>query len=288
MIRHRPWVAGGMIVLALVTTGAVALGVHRTVIRPAYDDDGLLVVLVVGSDMGLPYRPGDPRSGLADALHVVAVDPDTRAATVVDIPRDSVIGGTKVNNHLASGGPDALVSELESFTGLTIDYWILTTFRGFERLTTELGGVDVVVERPMHDRFSRSDFEPGPIRVRGKAALAYARDRHSLPNGDFGRTRHQGDLILAAHRRVTEDKHSLPELVDVMGALARYTVSNIRHTDLLPLALLAADIDPDNVEQIPLIGTIATVGSASVVYLEPGNTFTRIRNGHVGPAPSSG
>lgn len=288
MTRQPRWVVGGMVVLALLTSGAAALGLRRTVIRPTYDRDGLLVVLVVGSDIGVPYRPGNPRRGLADALHIVAVDPDTRSVTVVDIPRDSVIGGTKVNNHLATGGPDALVSELELFTDLTIDYWILTTFRGFERLTVELGGVDVVVERPMHDRFSQSDFEPGPVRVRGKAALAYARDRHSLPDGDFGRTRHQGDLLLAAHRRVVEDKHSLPELVDVMGTLARYTVSNIPHTDLLPLVLLAADIDPDNVEHIPLTGTISTVGGASVVYVEPGKTFTRIHNGHIGPKPPSG
>jgi LCP family protein required for cell wall assembly len=204
---------------------------------------------------------------------------------VVDIPRDSVIGGTKVNAHLANRGPDGLVAELEDFTDLTIDYWILTTFRGFERITKGLGGVDVVADVPMHDVSSQSDFEPGRVHVQGKDALAFARDRHSLPNGDFGRTEHQGDLLLAAHRRLSDDKRSLPDLVDVVGTLARNTASNIPSTDLLSLALLATDVDPDDVEHIALKGSTGSIGGASVVYVEPGNTFTRIANGHVGPVP---
>ena len=272
-----------IVALALLTTAAVAAGAHRAVVRPAYAADGVLVVLVVGSDIGPPYRPGDPLHGRADAIHVVAVDTGERSATVVDIPRDSVIGGTKVNEHLATGGAEALVGQLESFTGLTIDHWILTTFHGFEQLTTDLDGVDVVVEQPMHDPSSHSDFAPGPARVAGAEALAYARDRHSLPDGDFGRTRHQGDLLLAAHRRLVEDHHGLRDLVDLVGSLARNTVSDIPRDDLLPLLLLAAGIDPDAVAHVPLGGRTGTMGTAAVVYVEPGDTFTRIADGHVGP-----
>jgi LCP family protein required for cell wall assembly len=283
MTRRLRRVVGVIVALALLTTGALAWGVHRTAIRPAYDRDGLLVLLVIGSDIGVPYRPGDPLHGRADAIHIITVDPDQRSATVVDIPRDSVIGGTKVNSHLATGGSEALVAQLESFTGLTIDYWMLTTFRGFEKLTDAIGGVDVVVEQPMHDVSSHSDFEPGPARVQGTSALAYARDRHSLPDGDFGRTRHQGDLLQAMHRRLIDDDPGLPRLVNLVGVLARNTVSDIPPTDLLPLALLAASIDPDAVEHISLTGRIGTLGGASVVHVEAGNAFARIRDGHVGP-----
>lgn len=282
MTRRIRRVTGVIVILALLTTG-LAARVHRTVIRPPYDRDGLLVVLVVGSDIGLPYRPGDPLRGRADAIHIVAVDPDEARATVVDIPRDSVIGGTKVNAHLANGGPKALVAGLEEFTDLTIDHWILTTFRGFERITKELGGVDVVVEQPMHDVSSGSDFEPGRVHVQGKEALAFARDRHSLPDGDLGRTEHQGDLLLAAHGSLVDGKRSLPDLVDVIGTLARNTASDIPRADLLSMALLAAEVHPDDVEHIPLTGSIGRQGGASVVYLKPGNTFARIADGHVGP-----
>ena len=280
--RLRRMIAA-IIMLAVLTTGALAWGVHRTVVRPGYDRDGLLVVLVIGSDIGLPYRPGNPLHGLADAIHIVAVDPDQRSATVVDIPRDSLIEGRKINGYLATGGPNALVAQLESFTGVTIDYWVLTTFRGFEKLTKAIGAVDVVVEQPMHDVSSDSDFEPGVAHVQGESALAYARDRHSLPDGDLGRTRHQGDLLLAMHQRVVDEEPGLPKLVDLVGVLARNTVSNIPTADLLPLALLATDIDPDAVRHVPLTGRLGSVGGASVVQVEPGSAFTGIRDGRVGP-----
>jgi LCP family protein required for cell wall assembly len=275
----------GVVVLAVLLLGALALSTYRTVLRPAYARDRILVVLVVGSDVGLPYRPGDPLRGRADAIHLVAVDIDARRATVVDIPRDSVIGGTKVNAHLATGGPDALVSQLESFTGLTIDHWVLTTFRGFERLTADLGGVDVLVDEPMHDISSRSDFDPGPAHVEGATALAFARDRHSLSDGDFGRTRHQGELLLAIHRHVVAQRPGPRELVDMVATVGRTTVSDVPLRDLLPLALLAADIEPEAVDHVPLSGRTAMLGDASVVYVEPGDTFARIVDGHVGPSP---
>ncbi|HSJ46087.1 MAG TPA: LCP family protein [Euzebyales bacterium] len=275
----------GTVVLAVVMLGALALSTYRTVLRPAYAHDGILVVLVVGSDVGRPYRPGDPLRGRADAIHLVAVDVGARRATVVDIPRDSVIGGTKVNAHLATGGPEALVAQLESFTGLTIDHWVLTTFHGFERLTAELGGVNVVVDEPMHDSSSGSDFEPGPAHVQGATALAFARDRHSLSDGDFGRTRHQGELLLAIHRRVVGHRPGPRELVDLVATVGRTTVSDVPLPDLLPLAVLAIDIEPDAVDHVPLSGRTAMLGDASVVYLEPGDTFARLVDGHVGPSP---
>ena len=278
---------GAGVALTVLLLGALAVSTYRTVLRPAYADDGILVVLVVGSDVGPPYRPGDPLRGRADAIHLVAVDIGARRATVVDIPRDSVIGGTKVNAHLATGGPDALVSQLESFTGLTIDHWVLTTFRGFERLTAELGGADVVADEPMHDDSSGSDFEPGPVHVEGATALAFARDRHSLSDGDFGRTRHQGDLLLAIHRRVAAQRPGPGELVDLVATVGRTTVSDVPRRDLLPLALLATDIRPGAVHHVPLTGRTATLGSASVVYVEPGDTFVHIADGQVGPPATS-
>ena len=286
MTRATRRMGVGVVVLAVLLLGALALSTYRTVLRSAYAHDGLLVMLVVGSDAGPPYRPGDPLRGRADAIHLVAVDTTARRATVVDIPRDSVIGGTKVNAHLATGGPDALVGQLESFTGLTIDHWVLTTFRGFERLTADLGGVDVVVDEPMHDSSSGSDFEPGPAHVEGARALAFARDRHSLSDGDFGRTRHQGELLLAIHRRVVAQRPGPRGLVDLVATVGRTTVSDVPLSDLLPLAVLAADIEPEAVDHVPLSGRTAMLGDASVVYVEPGDTFARIADGNVGPPAS--
>lgn len=283
-LRRVAGVMAATVVAVLLSGMALTSDVHRTRLRPAPDRDELLVVLIIGSDIGWPYRSGDPRNGNADAIHLVAVDTVARRATVIDIPRDSVVGGTKVNAHLLTGGPRRLRTQLESFAQVTIDHWMLTSFRGFERITEALGGIDVVVDRPMHDEASGSDFDPGAHRVEGADALAFARDRHSMPDGDFGRTRHQGDLLVGAHRRVTGDGIDLADLVDLLGTVARFTASDIRPTQLLRMGLLATQIDPDAVEQVSLTGRLDTLGGASVVRLRTRGVFDRIRAGDVGPS----
>lgn len=271
-------------VLGLSAAGVLAAVGHRAEVRPALSKHTPLVILVIGSDIGMPYRSGDPLRGRADGLHLVAVDTAEHRATIVSIPRDTLVAGSKVNAHLAFGGPDNLVRQVERFAGFDIDYWALTTFRGIEEMTRVMGGVEIEIERPMYDRFSGSSFDPGLMRLQGPGALAFVRDRKSHPDGDFSRTRNQGRFMAAAHRQLREEGADLRTLLHRTALFARTTVSNIPQSDLLPLALLAVRIHPDDVALVPLQGSFGTTGGgASIVHLQPGDAFERIRGGRIGP-----
>ena len=271
-------------VVVLTAGGALAAVAHLTVVRSAYRGEGLLTILAIGSDIGPPHRPGSPFAGRADAIHLIAVDPAGKRATIVDFPRDSLVGGRKLNAYLALGGPERLRAEVQAYTGVPIDHWALTTFRGIELLTEGLGGIDVVVDQDMRDRFSGSDFRPGPQRFSGQQALAYVRDRRSVAGGDFGRTRHQGDLLRFAHAQVRTRQGSLSELARLAVLFARTTSSSIPERELLPMALLAVQIDPAAVRQVALSGPVGVgPGGGSIVRLHTGETFARMRAGMVGP-----
>lgn len=272
----------GLLALTLVAA-SYAVATYTSVLRKSYGKDGLLTILVIGSDLGPPHRPADPLRGRADGVHLVSVDTKGKRATIVDFPRDSMIAGRKVNAHLQVGGPQRLEGALETYTGIPVDFWILGTFRSIENLVDGLGGVDVVVETRMQDAFSGSDFQPGPQKLAGWQALAFVRDRKSVPGGDFGRARNHGVLLRHAHRQIRERHGGMPELVRLVGLLSRNTVSNIPKTELLQLALLATEIPPEGIMQVALGGTAGMEGRASVVRLAPGNTFDRIRAGQVGP-----
>lgn len=282
MRRLWPALLAGALSLAFVGTSA-ALVAHHAVLRKSYGKDGLLTILVIGSDLGPPHRPADPLRGRADGVHLVSVDTKGKRATIVDFPRDAMIAGRKVNAHLHVGGPQRLEGALETYTGIPIDFWVLATFRSVENLVDGLGGVDIVVETRMQDPFSGSDFQPGPQRLAGWQALAFVRDRKSVPGGDFGRARNHGVLMRHAHRQIRERHGGMPELVRLVGLLSRNTVSNIPKAELLQLALLATEIPPERVMQVALGGTAGMEGKASVVRLAPGGTFDRIRAGQVGP-----
>lgn len=273
------------VVLVALLAGNVAAAVsHRAELRPGYAAKDILTILVIGSDVGWPPRPGDELRGRADGLHLLAVDTAERRATIVDIPRDSLVGGRKVNAHLASGGPEAMVAQLESYTGLGIDHWALTTFQGLRRMVTDMDGLEVEVPRRMTATGSDVVLEPGPARLNPDEVLGFARDRKSQPGGDFGRTANQGTLLRAAHAQIRREHRNLVGLSRLTATFLRDTHSDIPPTEVIRLGVLATQIAPADVLQVPLAGGIGTTDrGASIVRLDPGDAFARIAAGQVGP-----
>lgn len=283
MRRLAALLAAAGLLSGLVAAAAAAV-VYRASIHPLHDDDGLVVVLAIGSDLGPPHRPGDPRHGRADGVHLLAVDPRARRATVVDIPRDTLVAGRKLSDQLFFLGPDGFTAMMSQFTGVQIDYWALMTFRSIENVVDGLGGVEVHVTQPMRDAFSGSNFAPGYQRLAGHQALSYVRDRKSVAGGDFGRSANHGNLMRFVHAQARTARHDLPAMGRMLALFTRNTDSNIPPSLLLPLGRLALEIEPTAIRQISLRGPLGTgPGGASIVHLRPGDAFDRIRAGVVGP-----
>lgn len=274
-----------ILALVLATTGALAQG-GLTILgsfRPPPASGDLLVILAIGSDVGPPHRPGNPLRGRADGIHLLMVDTVASRMTVVDIPRDSAIGGTKVNAHLAFGGPDRLEAELEAWSGVAIDYWALGSFRSVERIAEGLGGIPVTVEVPMNDPFSGTALAPGPTVLDPGQALAFTRDRKSLPDGDIGRSRNQTRLLLAVLEQLRTQQPSLTDLVGYVQLFSSNVVTNIPPSQILPLATTALRLDPASIRHVTLRGPFATIGGQSVIRVQPGDVFVRAQAGDVGP-----
>ena len=251
--------------------------------RPGYGSGDPLVVLAIGSDTGPPHRPTDPLRGNADAIHLLVVDTVGLRATVVDIPRDGIVVGTKVNAHLRLGGPNRLEAALERWSGLAIDFWVLGSFFSLERVVDGLGGLGVVIDAPLNDPFSGSNLAPGHQVLNGQQALAFARDRHSVPSGDIGRSAHQGQLLRWAHAQLRATNPDGPRLLQLVSLLARNTATNIPPAELLPLALLAVQIPAEQVAQVTLSGPTRTLDGQSALLLQPGGLFGRLAAGQIGP-----
>lgn len=148
--------------------------------------------LVLGSDSrssgGDPtdWRAGGQRS---DVMMLVQISGDRESISVMSIPRDSWVpieghGEAKINAAFSFGGAELAISTVQNLTGVTIDHFAIIDFLSFEKLTDELGGVTVKTSE-------------GDQRMSGDEALAFVRERHALPNGDFDRVRRQQAWIQA-------------------------------------------------------------------------------------------
>ncbi len=236
-LKIMAWTAAGIVVLGGTGAGYLyfklngniesvdidqALGTER----PEKVDNGSENILVLGSDtraggnqdLGGGIDDGSARSDTAMIVHVYE---GHKKASVVSIPRDTLIdrpectdteGGTHpaasgvmFNSAYTTGGAACAVKTVESITDLRMDHYLEVDFTGFQKLIDELGGVEVTTTEDIKDPESHLDLPAGTHRLDGEQALGLVRTRHGVGDGsDLGRIQLQQAFIKALVRQVGE------------------------------------------------------------------------------------
>jgi LCP family protein required for cell wall assembly len=173
-------------------------------------------ILVLGSQTREGQRAGDLGSNPAlntsnsDNLLLVHLDPAHTHATVLSIPRDTMVyePGCKARRSVGTGvlgpyqsaiidgamnigGPSCAVSTVRDLTGITLDHFVMFNFNSFRAMVDTIGGVEVCVPRSGYrDPYSGLNLSGGKHLLTYNQALAYVRTRHGVQaEGDAG-----GDL----------------------------------------------------------------------------------------------
>ncbi len=219
--------------------------------------------------MGLDYRDwsegdGPPRT---DSMMLVTIDPITKAAGMLSIPRDLwvEIPGFEHNRintayflgetyQLPGGGPAMAAKTVENLLGVPVGYYAVIDFRAFERMVDEIGGIDMLVKeeikicpigRPCKVISAHSLHFDGP------SALAYARARKTA-GGDFDRADRQQQVALAIRDKIL-NLNMLPALLAKAPALYEEFASGIRTNlsfdQMLSLGSLALQLPKDSIRR---------------------------------------
>ncbi|MGP4046690.1 LCP family protein [Streptomyces sp. 2A115] len=204
---------------------------------------GALNILVLGSDSRSGKRNqelggGSSTGARSDTAMIVHLDEGRTEATVVSIPRDTLVtrpscpldsgGSTSVaygamfNSAYSVGGPVCAVKTVESMTNVRMDHYIEIDFAGFADLVDALGGVTVTTDEDISDEDSHLELKAGTHVLDGAQALALARTRHGIGDGsDLGRIGLQQKLVRALLEQVasTDLLTSPTQLYSVADAL---------------------------------------------------------------------
>lgn len=253
---------------------------HEGDLRPSFDEP--IFVLVLGGDA----RNGNPERVRTDSIHIVGIDPASKRASVVGLPRDSLVsvpgrGNDKLTHATYFGGVEGAISAVEGISGCRFDYHMLTSFEGFggERwardgtrgggIINDLGGVTMDIPYRLTDRFAlgkKDPIEQGKQRLTGAQALAWARSRYQRPNGDFDRSEAQGDIMIAVLRQLRSEFAESPgAALRALGAVRRNVRMNIGLDEAVRLGLMLLDIQPKNVTNIVVDGRIGSDPSAGSI-----------------------
>lgn len=186
---------------------------------------GSLNILVLGSDSrsgkeNKALGGGSSSGARSDTAMVVHIAAGRKDATIVSIPRDTLVtrpscplksgGSTAVaynamfNSAYSVGGPVCAVKTVESITGVRMDHYIEIDFSGFAKLVNALGGVTVTTDQDIDDDDSHLHLAAGTHHLDGKQALALARTRHGIGDGsDLGRIGLQQKLVKALLEQIS-------------------------------------------------------------------------------------
>jgi polyisoprenyl-teichoic acid--peptidoglycan teichoic acid transferase len=238
-----------------------------------------ITILVLGVDRrpGRPdkYKPFAPWGvttdpGRSDTMALVSIDPATKSASVLSIPRDLWLeepdgkGGWSMDRinepyHTGEslklpGGGGALAAQAVSHNlGIHIDYYVDFDFNGFMKLIDDLGGVDLDVPSTLTATVYPSadtgayeyTFYPGTQHMNGELALAYSRFRLNA-DGDFGRIQRQQAVGLAARQKALS-LGWIDHPLEVWQEYSAAVDTNIPPYLLPGLALLTKQINPASI-----------------------------------------
>jgi LCP family protein required for cell wall assembly len=241
------WMAG---IHVPVASGATYLRVAKvqplaTANRASGTPTGVFFVLLVGNDS----RPG-VGGARGDALHLLAVNPGQKKASMLDIPRDTCWNGDKINAG-NTRGPRQQANDVGGLVGVNVNYVVDVDFAGFQTLVDGVGGVNVNVPMEMHDTNSGAFFHPGMNHMNGDAALRFSRDRHDFPTSDLVRTSNQGGLILDAMRQLQKQSQNAAGEFKLLALLGRHAqLDGIGVSDLYKLGRVAFSLNPNQVKNV--------------------------------------
>ncbi|MEO7129759.1 MAG: LCP family protein [Dermatophilaceae bacterium] len=239
-------------------------------------------VLAIGSDA----RRGESLTrSRADVLQVIGLD-GSGGGGVMGLARDlwvplSTGGKGKINSAMVFGGPEAQLRTVRDTTGLPIEGYVVIGFSGFTKLVDEQGGIPIVIPKTLNASHAKLVIRAGPQVLSGKEALAYARERKTLPDGDFGRSRHQGEVILAA-----AVKAKLAGPIAIPAALTSFSAvgsSNLTAEQILTYTAGLHRLNPLKAGRGVAKGASGWAGQASIVVLgeQARSLFTDFKDGNL-------
>jgi len=234
------------------TISVVSKQLGKKMIRDEFGNINIMVLGYGGADHQWGY--------LADSIIVASRNPELGAMTMISTPRDLVVYNKEESvfgriNQIFSRwlwrkleydtGAKAMSDQLTKITGLTIPYYVLLDFHGFEDIINTLGGLDINVAKPLKDvtypdrnRWIMTfQVNSGMNHFSGDTALMYARSRHST--SDFDRSLRQQQILKAIKDKLILQITSPTKIKQLYTDYTKLVKTNITLDEMIGLAQYA-------------------------------------------------
>lgn len=232
-----------------------------------------ITMLLLGTD----NRP-ETGTYLSDVVMVASMNPETKTATIVSLPRDTriVLDGYK-SNKLNSYYPrfkaqektsgkkaeDQMKEMMGKYLDVDINYTTVLNFQAFRDAVNAVGGVDVTVDKNMcyRDTADGTDINliAGPQHLDGKEALDFVRYRKSncdpktQESNDFDRNKRQNQVLNSMLDQM-KSLGGVTKIGKVIGAVDDNMTTDVESEQMKNFISTYWDISKSDVHYTPVTG----------------------------------
>ena len=154
---------------------------------------------------GVDTRGALTDNARSDVNILAVVNPESKQVALINTPRDYYVdlAGTSSKDKLTHAGMYGVRTSMDTLGnlyGVEVEHFVRINFAGFISIVDAIGGVDVYSDQAFTSVGSPGYYDPttfaeGWNHLDGKAALAFARERHAFANGDIQRGINQMKVI---------------------------------------------------------------------------------------------
>lgn len=253
------------------------------------EDTGRVNILLAGNSAD---DPGHQGANLTDSIMILSIDTKNNQAFMLSVPRDLYVaipghGHQKINaanvignadkfsqSNYPKGGMGLLEKTIEKKFGIDINYYALINYKAFKEAVDAVGGIDITIQssdkRGLYDPDIDWSVKParkplvkltnGKHHLTGQQALNLARARgdaygsYGFPQGDFDRTAHQRQMLLALRQKATSagvltNPVRLGQLFDSVGSNVK---TDLEASNMHRLYDITKDIGSNSIKSLSL------------------------------------
>ena len=261
------WTQQGLTALGDMTTGFLSNAEAKKITKEPF------VVYLSGVDT----RGELTEKARSDVNIIAAVNPVTKQVVLVNTPRDYYVDLAGTNSkdkltHAGLYGVQTSMDTLGNLYGVDVQHYIRINFAGFINIVDALGGVDVYSDQAFTSVGSPGYYDPttfaeGWNHLDGKAALAFARERHAFKTGDVQRGINQMKVIDAMLNKI-KSPALLMGFSKIMDSAADCFVTSLSQNQISALVRMQlSDFAEWNIESYTVTGSS---GSSTKCYSAKG------------------
>lgn len=178
----------------------------------------------------------------SDVNMIATVNPVTKKILLTSIPRDAYVplassGDMDKLTHTGIYGVDETINTVEKWLDIDLNYYVKVNFSGVVDVIDAIGGIEVYSpESFVPEKRDWWTVKKGWNHMNGKEALAFARERHALKEGDASRVLNQQRVVKGIITKMTSSTELLTSYKELLGVADKDVKTNMSSSEMISLA----------------------------------------------------